>query len=264
MLRPSIRTCLVVILLILAAERSFAARGEKWTEVRSPDFLVLTDSSEKQGRCVALQFEMIRAVFLQFFNIPGATKDPVITIIAVQNEDGLKRLMPEFWASKELLFRDPVVSSHPEGVYMAGPERDHIALRLDVTENQPMPTGSASINFAAWSMWSTTDDPFEEVHHGYVHFLMRRMISELPLRLVEGLAEFFGNTEVEGRQIFVGAPSSTNLKVLRETKPLPLSTLSDDEGRSHGDPAVRIGQWRVVSDERRLCETQPSTPWRRG
>jgi hypothetical protein len=98
MARLSIHTCLAVILLILAAERSFAARREKWTEVRSPDFLVLTESNEKQGRRVALQFEMIRAAFRQFFNLPGAVKDPVVTIIALQNEDGLKRLMPEFWA----------------------------------------------------------------------------------------------------------------------------------------------------------------------
>jgi len=202
MLRPSIRTCLVVILLILAAERSFAARREKWTEVRSPDFLVLTDSNEKQGRGVALQFEMIRSVFRQFFNLPGAVKDPVVTIIAVQNEDSLKRLMPEFWASKKLSLSHPAA-----GVYVAGPERDHIALRLDVTENQ------------------ATDDPFQDAYHGYVHFLAGRLLSPLPLWLVEGSAEFFGSTKVKGRKISVGAPSRTNLEVLNGTKLLPLGTL---------------------------------------
>ncbi len=207
MLRPSIRTCLVIILLILAAERSFAARTEAWTEVRSPNFLVLTDSNAKQGRRVALHFEMIRSLFRQFFNIPGAVKDPVVTIIAVQNEDGLKRLMPKFWASKGLLFNDPAISSDPSGVYVAGPERDHIALRLDVTGNQ------------------TTFYPSENVRHGYVHFLTRRMISQLPLWMVEGLAEFFGSTEVERGQLVVGAPSNTNLKVLLGTKLLPLGTL---------------------------------------
>jgi hypothetical protein len=215
MLRPSIRTCLVVTLLILAAERSFAARAEAWTEVRSPNFLVLTDSNEKQGRRVALQFEMIRAVFRQFFNLPGAVKDPVVTIIAVQNENGLKRLMPKFWASKGLLFNDPAISSDPSGIYVAGPERDHIALRFDVNGSQ------------------TTFYASENVRHGYVHFLTRRMISQLPLGpvsqlplwMVEGLAEFFGSTEVERGQLVVGAPSRTNLKVLLGTKLLPLSTL---------------------------------------
>jgi len=164
MLRPSIRTCLVIILLILAGERSFAARTETWTKVRSPNFLVLTDANEKQGRRVALQFEVIRAVFRQFFNIPGAAKDPGVTIIAVKNKEGLKRLMPEEGLS------------HPATVYVAGPEKDYIALRLDVA------------NVSRW------DDPYENVHHGYIHLLARRLISQLPLWMLEGLAEFYGNT----------------------------------------------------------------------
>jgi hypothetical protein len=212
MLRPSIRTCLVVILLILAAERSFAARTETWTEVRSPNFLVLTDSSEKQGRNVALQFELIRAVFRQFFNIPGAAKDPVVTIIAIKDEDGLKRLMPGFWASKGLLSSE---SSLPAGLYLAGPEKDHIALRLDEITDQE----------AREALGRRADDPFENVHHGYVHFLAGRLLSQLPLWLVEGSAEFFGSTEVKGRKISVGAPSRTNLEVLQGTKLLPLGTL---------------------------------------
>jgi tetratricopeptide (TPR) repeat protein len=210
MLRPSIRTCLVIILLIPAAERFLAARTETW-EVRSPNFLVLTDANEKQGRSVALQFEVIRAVFRQFFIIPGAAKDPVVTIIAFKSEDGWKRLLPEGG------------SWPPGGVYVAGPEKNYIALRLDQIEVQK-----------AWAaLRGRADDPFENIHHGYVHLLMRRLTSQLPLGLlsqlplwmVEGSAEFFGSTEVEGGQLVVGAPSSTNLKVLLGTKLLPLGTL---------------------------------------
>jgi hypothetical protein len=204
---------LVVILLILAAERSFAARTETWTEVRSPNFLLLTDGSETQGRHVALEFELIRAVFREFFNLPGAAKDPIITIIAVKDEDGLKRLMPEFWASKGLLLSE---TSLPAGVYVAGPDKDHIALRLD----------RISAHEAQEALGRRTDDPFENVHHGYIHFLAGRLPSQLPLWMVEGLAEFFGSAEVKGHQIVVGAPSSTNLDVLSGTKLLPLGTLS--------------------------------------
>jgi tetratricopeptide (TPR) repeat protein len=199
MLRQSTRTCLAAILLILAAEPSFAARTETWTEVRSPNFLVLTDANEKQGRRVALQFETIRAVFRQFFSISGAAKDPALTIIAVRNEDGMKRLMPEFWARKGL--------SHPAGIYVPGPEKNYIALQLDV------------------AVRPDSDDPWESIYHEYVHLLMRRLISQLPLWMVEGLAEFFGNTKVEGRTFFVGAPSHTNLEILHRTELLPLSTL---------------------------------------
>jgi tetratricopeptide (TPR) repeat protein len=184
----------------MAAERSsFAGKSETWIQVQSPDFIVLTDANDKQGRRVAFQFEMIRAVFRQLFDIPGSAKDPPIIIIAVKNEDGLKPLLPEYWTRKG--------SMHPAGMYLGGPEKNYVALRLDMT------------------MKAEGDEPFEPVYHEYVHFLTRRMISQLPLWMVEGLAEFYGNTRIESDRVFVGAPSTSNLYVLRQTPPLPLSTL---------------------------------------
>jgi tetratricopeptide (TPR) repeat protein len=200
MFRHPVRTFLVIMLLLTAVERAgFAARAETWLEVRSPNFLVLTDANEKQGRRVALQFEMIRAVFRQLFGIQGSAKDPTVTILAVKDDEDLKALLPEFWAKKGL--------AHPAGIYLAGPEKNYIALRLDV------------------ALQHEGADPFESVYHEYVHFLTRRMIARLPLWMVEGLAEFYGNTKVEGRRIFVGAPSSSNLEVLHGSDFLPLNTL---------------------------------------
>ena len=197
--RPA-RACLVILLLAVATERaSFAGKSETWILVRSPDFIVLTDANEKEGRRVAFQFETIRAVFRQFFNTPGSAKDPPITIIAVKSEDGLKPLLPEYWTKKG--------SSHPAGFYLGGPEKSYIALRLDV------------------SMKEEADEPFEPIYHEYVHFLTRRMMSQLPLWLVEGLAEFYGNTRIRSDRVYVGAPSTSNLRILHQIPPLPLSTL---------------------------------------
>jgi len=74
-------------------------------------------------------------------------------------------------------------------------------------------------------MSHTRGEPFEPLYHEYVHFLTRRMMSQLPLWMVEGLAEFYGNIRIESNRVFVGAPSDSNLEVLRGTPPLPLSTL---------------------------------------
>jgi len=195
-----VRIGLVIFLLAMAAERSsFAGKSETWIQVQSPDFIVLTDANEKQGRRVAFQFEMIRAVFRQLFNIPGSAKDPPVIIIAVKNEDGLKPLLPEYWVKKG--------SMHPAGMYLGSSEKNYVALRLDAIMKQE------------------ADEPFEPIYHEYVHFLTRRRMAQLPLWMVEGLAEFYGNTRFESDRVFVGAPSSTNLYVLRHTPPLPLSTL---------------------------------------
>jgi tetratricopeptide (TPR) repeat protein len=199
MFRHPLRTIVLILLLTAAGRSSLAAKAENWIQVRSPNFVVLTNANEKQGRRVAFQFEMIRAVFRQFFDVPGSTKDPLVTIIAVKNEDDLKLLLPEFWEKKG--------SMHPGGFYLGGPEKNYVGLRLDVTTNKD------------------AGEPFEPIYHEYVHFLTRRMMSQLPLWLVEGLAEFYGNIRIESKKIYVGAPSATNLTVLRETPPLPLSTL---------------------------------------
>jgi hypothetical protein len=45
--------------------------------------------------------------------------------------------------------------------------------------------------------------------------------------VLEGLAEFYGNTRIEGRTVFVGAPSSWNVSILRRTPLLPVTTLFD-------------------------------------
>jgi tetratricopeptide (TPR) repeat protein len=186
-------------MLAIGAGASLAKKAEPWVEVRSPNFLVLTNANEKQGRRVAYQFEMIRAVFRQFFNLQGSATDQPVIIIAGRDEETLKALLPEYWAKKG--------SAHPAGFYLGSTEKNYVALRLDVTMNQE------------------AYEPFEPVYHEYVHYLTRRMMSQLPLWMVEGLAEFYGNTRLEGKQIFVGAPSASNIMVLRQEQPLPLSTL---------------------------------------
>ncbi len=200
MMRHPLRNCLLILVLLMAAERnSAAAKPEVWLQVRSPDFIVLTNASEKEGRRVAYQFETIRAVFRQFFRLPESAKDPPVIILALKDENSLKPLLPEYWEKKGLM--------HPAGVYLGGPEKNYVALRLDV------------------SMKNEAEEPFEPVYHEYVHFLTRRTISQTPLWIVEGLAEFYGNTRIEGDKVFVGAPSATNLRTLHETPPIPLASL---------------------------------------
>jgi hypothetical protein len=53
---------LISTLLLLFAGVSFAA-DKPFTEVRSPNFRVLTNGSEHDARRIALEFEQMRAVF---------------------------------------------------------------------------------------------------------------------------------------------------------------------------------------------------------
>lgn len=197
-----------LLLLTCAVLGAFgnASRAESrstWIEVRSPNFIVVTNANERQGRRTAYQFEMIRAVFRDFFGQTGKSQEPPVTIVAAKDENTLKTLLPEFWAKRG--------SVHPAGIYLntADSGANYIGLRLDVSLNQD------------------AFEPFEPVYHEYIHYLTRRMIAHLPLWLVEGLAEFYGNTRIENTKIVVGAPSTSNILYLRQTPLLPVSTLFD-------------------------------------
>lgn len=197
---PRVTLCLVgIFLLIGGPHASLAEKPQVWRRLRSPNFVVVTNANEKQARRVAYRFELIRAVFRQVFGLQGASNDPPVIIIGAKDEATLMPLLPATYQAKG--------SMHPAGIYVGGPEKNYVALRLDVT------------------MSEEAYEPFEAVYHEYVHYLMRRQISVLPLWMTEGLAEFYGNTRLEGKLVLVGAPSNSNLIVLHREQLLPLSTL---------------------------------------
>ena len=196
----------VLLLAGTASISLLAAPSESWIELRTPNFVVVTNANEKAARRVGYQFESIRTVFRQFFNLKGSATAPPVIIVAAKDENTLKSLLPEFWAKKG--------SAHPAGIYLDGPEKKYVGLCLDVTMSPDAP------------------EPFEPVYHEYIHYLTRGMISRLPLWLTEGLAEFYGNTRIEGKQAYVGAYSATNLMVLRQNPPLPLATLFHADAKS--------------------------------
>ena len=194
---------LTCVLLGALGSVASAENRPSWVEVRSPHFIVVTNANERQGRRTAYQFEMIRAVFRDFFGLTGKSLEPPITIVAAKDEKTLKALLPEFWERKG--------SAHPAGVYLntADTGANYIALQLDVTLNQD------------------AYEPFEPVYHEYVHYLTRRMVAHWPLWLVEGFAEFYGNIRIKGDQVFIGAPSTSHVLFLQQTSLLSLSTLFD-------------------------------------
>ena len=198
--RCFIRLCLASVLLLIAPTPALCAeKTQAWSRLRSPNFIVVTNASEKQARRVAYQFELIRAVLREFFGLRGAATDPPVIIIAAKDLASFKPFLPEGYESKG--------SAQLAGLYVGGPEKNYVALRLDV------------------SLDREAIEPFEPVYHEYVHYLTRRSIAQLPLWLTEGLAEFYGNIRLDGKYVLVGAPSNSNLMVLRQSQLLPLGTL---------------------------------------
>jgi tetratricopeptide (TPR) repeat protein len=188
--RPFVLLFLAAVLVVTAH-----AKTESWVRLRSPHFVVLSNSGEKQARRIAGQFERMRAVFHRLFpqaNVDGAS--PII-VIALNDKKDFQALEPEAYLAKGQL--------NLAGFFLRVPDKNYVVLRLDVEGQHPYAT----------------------VYHEYTHFILSRAEGWLPLWLNEGLAEFYQNTDITGKEVLLGEPSAENLILLRQNRLLPLTTL---------------------------------------
>lgn len=144
---------------------------------------------------MADQFEQFREVFHTTFPKWRLDLGKPLIIFAVKNEDSLKALIPAYWEGKG--------RAHPAGLYMPGEERHYVALRTDVE----------------------TDNPYQIVYHEYTHAIMKLNFRELPLWVSEGLAEFYGNSVIQDKDVEIGKPSPYHLQELQTERLIPLNEL---------------------------------------
>lgn len=188
---------LLLLFTVLLAVRLAGASGkaETWFEVRSPHFVVATDSNEKQGRRIADQFERMRSVFHAAFPKLQIDPDSPIVVLALKNEQGFRALEPEAYLAKGSLKLG--------GLFLHAPDKNYVLMRLD----------------------AEGEHPYSIIYHEYTHLLLSRAAGWIPLWMNEGLAEFYENTEIHEKDAELGRPSSENLVLLRQNRLLPLSTL---------------------------------------
>jgi len=185
----------LVLLMFTAALVPARDKGETWTEVRSPHFVVVTNSNEKQGRRVADQFERMRSVFHVAF--PKLQVDPgsPIIVLTIKDDKDFKALEPAAYLAKGSLMLG--------GLFLRTPDKNYVLMRLD----------------------AEGEHPYSVVYHEYTHLILSKAAEWMPLWMNEGMAEFYQNTEIREKEARIGEPSGENLAVLRQNRLLPLATL---------------------------------------
>ena len=187
----------IVFLFLLAGAMSASGRdaADHWFEVRSQNFVVLTDSSEKQGIHIASQFERMRAVFHILMPTASDSAGSPIIVLALKDKKAMEALEPESYLAKGQV--------NLAGFFMRAPDKNYILLRLDAQGAHP----------------------FATVYHEYTHYLMRDASVWLPLWLNEGMAEFFQNTDIQDKEVLLGQASADDVLYLRQNQLIPLTTL---------------------------------------
>jgi tetratricopeptide (TPR) repeat protein len=183
---------IVVAALVIFTAPAPSAAKETWTSVRSQNFHLVGNASEKEVRQVATRLEQFRLAFSRIFKRARLQDSVPTTVIVFKDEGSYKPFNP----------------SRNAGYFQPGEDVNYITLST--------------------AMRGAADNPYAVIFHEYVHLLVKNNVSpNAPAWINEGLAEFYSNLEVakDGRTADIGKAIADHILYLREQKLLPLRTL---------------------------------------
>jgi TPR repeat protein len=204
---PPIRHLTLTVCAALGAARAGAA-PPSWLEVKSSHFTVITNSSEKQGRRVAWQFEQIRAALVHLWPWARIDLGRPFVVFAVRDEETLRTLGPQYWEGKRY---------RPASFWVGSRDRNFIALRTDLPE--PDEVGANPYQSAYWCYAASVFD--------------RSFPRPLPAWYSRGIAEVMSNTIVRDKELHVGRPIRDRVELMRERYQVPLNEFLAADRRSH-------------------------------
>ncbi|HLG15643.1 MAG TPA: tetratricopeptide repeat protein [Blastocatellia bacterium] len=175
--------------------------ADKWINLASKHFNVVSNAGERETRELALKLEQFRYLVSKIRNT--GTVSPVPLTVVVFKGDG------SFKPFKPLYNGKP---ANVAGYFQRGEDENLIALNIAANELRPLDT----------------------IYHEYTHLLTGYTRRRLPTWLAEGIAEFYSSFEVKGKQATLGAPISNHVFLLRDRTFIPLQSLFKVD---HNSPA---------------------------
>ena len=185
----------LAIVILLVAQSGHAA--DKWTSARSKNFLFVGNATESQIRRVGRNLEEFRAGLALLFPAINQ-KSPLPITVVVFKDDGSFRPFKPLYQGKP---------ANVTGFFQSGTDANFIALSADIQTPHV-------------------------IYHEFVHSLTRDIV-QLPPWANEGLAEFYGQFEIEsnGKEMLLGRAMGEHIVTLRQQF-LPLNQLLAVDRRS--------------------------------
>lgn len=179
---------LAAVLLLLAAVP--AAAKDRWLNLRSKNFNVISNADEGDTRQLLLKLEQFRFVFSKLVKTQNMAP---ITVVVFKNDGSFKPFKPLYNGKPKNI----------GGYFQQGRDENLIALNIAASELRPLAL----------------------IFHEYTHYLTSRMQRPLPLWLNEGVAELYSSFEVDKTKVTLGTPIDNHVFFLREKKFLPIRSL---------------------------------------
>lgn len=191
-----ILTAVLFFLAIISAAQPVAAK-DTWTSVRSKNFFLVGNASEKEIRKVGGRLEQFREVFTRLFSGMQFNSSVPTTVVVFKSDSSYAPFKP---------------NAQTAGYFQAGPDVNYITLTTEVRGQQ---------------------DAFSVIFHEYTHLLVNNTIGNAPPWFDEGLAEYYSTFSIsDDSKVVLGNPIASHVYLLREKKMLPLRTLFQVDHKS--------------------------------
>jgi tetratricopeptide (TPR) repeat protein len=186
-----------VCLLLVVSQHTTVSAKDTWVSVRTKNFYLLGNASEKDIRKVGLKLEQFREVFTRLFPKMKFNTPVPTTVVVFKSDSSFTPFKPR---------------ASTAGYFQAGQDVNYIALTTEVRGEQ---------------------DPFTVIFHEYTHLLVDNTFQSAPVWFNEGLAEYYSTFSItDDQKIRLGTPIGNHVFLLRESKMLPLRTLFEVDHKS--------------------------------
>ena len=178
-----------------------AGAADRWMEVKSAHFTVISNASEGSAKTIAWQLEQIRSAIATLWPWAKVDLNKPLSIFVVRDEAALKALAPMYWELKGGL--------RPSSLWVGGADQNYLAIRTDVEADDKL-----NIN------------PYVSSYFSYVSLILQQSVpGPMPLWFSRGLAGVMSNTIVRESKIMVGPPIPWHLERLRDGSRMKLPAL---------------------------------------
>src|ERR1041385_5339977 len=195
---PRLTVLTILFVSILLAYNRPAHAKDEWLQVRSKNFYLIGNASEKDIRKVGTRLEQFRETFRLLFTATRFSSPIPTNVIVFKSDSAFKPFKP--------LRNDGKADSFIAGYFQPG----------------------ADVNWIAVSTEGDDKNTFSTIFHEYVHSMVNTNFgkSEVPPWFNEGLAEYYSTFEIdEAQKIKLGLPENNHLYLLQQSKLIPLDQL---------------------------------------
>ena len=183
-------------LAFLVLSSTVVSAKDEWVQVRSKNFFLVGNASEKDIRKVATKLEQFRETFRLVFASVNLQASVPTNVVVFKSGSSYRPFKPK---------RDDGKVSEVSGYFQPGEDVNYITLTTEGTDEQT----------------------YETIFHEYVHFIIDTNFgrAQVPQWFNEGLAEYYSTFTIEEDQkVKLGRIQNTHLLILQQSKLIPLGT----------------------------------------